>query len=41
MRCPVEVAFEEARAPLDFEIQRQWSDQTIARPPRLCWRCSL
>jgi hypothetical protein len=31
MRWSVEVTFEEARAHLGFETQRQWSDQAIAR----------
>jgi DDE superfamily endonuclease len=31
MRWAVEVTFEEARAHLGFETQRQWSDQAIAR----------
>jgi hypothetical protein len=32
MRWSVEVTFEEARAHLGLETQRQWSDQAIARP---------
>jgi hypothetical protein len=41
-RWSVEVTFEEARAHLGLETQRQWSDQAIARstPSRLA-RCSL
>ncbi len=31
MRWPVEVTFEEARAHLGFETQRQWSQKAIAR----------
>jgi hypothetical protein len=31
MRWSVEVTFEEARAHLGFETQRQWSDKAIAR----------
>ena len=31
MRWSVEVTFEEARAHLGVETQRQWSDQAIAR----------
>src|SRR4030095_10126375 len=31
MRWSVEVTFEEARAHLGFETQRQWSDRAIAR----------
>jgi hypothetical protein len=31
MRWSLEVTFEEARAHLGFETQRQWSDQAIAR----------
>ncbi len=31
MRWQVEVTFEEARAHLGVETQRQWSDQAIAR----------
>jgi len=31
MRWSVEVTFEEARAPLGIEPQRQWSDRAIAR----------
>jgi hypothetical protein len=33
MRWSVEVTFEEARAHLGLETQRQWSDQAIARTP--------
>jgi hypothetical protein len=35
MRWAVEVTFEEARAHLGFETQRQWSDKAIARTTRV------
>jgi hypothetical protein len=41
-RWSVEVTCEEARARLELETQRRWSDQTIARTtPVLLALCSL
>jgi len=40
MRWSVESTFEESRAHLGVETQRQWSDQALARPTPCCWRCS-
>ena len=42
MRWSVEVTFEEVRAHLGFETQRQWSDRAIARTtPVLLALCSI
>jgi len=40
MRWSVEVTFEEARAHLGVETQRQWSDLAIARTTPCSWGCS-
>ncbi|MDB6017466.1 MAG: hypothetical protein JWR19_1955 [Pedosphaera sp.] len=38
-RWQVEVTFEEVRAHLGVETQRQWNDQAIARTTPCCWAC--
>ena len=40
MRWGIEVTFEETRAHLGLESQRQWSDLAIARTTPLYWACS-
>jgi hypothetical protein len=40
-RWQLEVTFEETRAHLGIETQRQWSDRAIARTTLACSACSL
>jgi hypothetical protein len=39
MRWGIEVTFEEARAHLGMETQRQWFDLPSSARHRLCWNC--
>jgi len=40
LRWRLEVTFQEARAHLGLDSQRQWSDAAIARTTPFCWGCS-
>ena len=39
-RWTIETTFEESRAHLGLETQRQWSDRTLRAPPRVCSACT-
>ena len=39
-RWQLEVTFEEVRAHLGVETQRQWTDLTLREQPQRCWGCS-